>query len=195
MGVRGSVVEPDQLPWRWSLGVVLAGVAILVLDTVIAEISLSVRRHVSFVPQLRRVLLLRVTAVGSLLSMAPIWVIGLKESYVLAPLLAITTLLVFVSTRRAHDRAHEADHDPLTGLANRRTFAEQLMDACWRARSTGQRGAPRDGPRRVQGRQRSARAMTPATTSLIGVRRPACGPVCRSTPSRPVWVATSSPRC
>lgn len=130
MGVRGAVVDPDRLPWRWSLGVVLAGVAILVLDTVIAEISLSVRRHVSFVPQLRRVLLLRVTALGSLLSMAPIWVIGLKESFVLAPLLAITTLLVFVSTCRAHERAHEADHDPLTGLANRRAFAEQLTDAC-----------------------------------------------------------------
>ncbi len=130
MGVRGSVVAPENLPWRWSLGIVLAGITILVLDTVVIEIARAVRRNVSFVGPLRRTLLLRATAVGALLSLSPIWVIGLKEQFVLAPLLAITTVLVFVSTGRAHQRAHEADHDPLTGLANRRSFNDQLIDTC-----------------------------------------------------------------
>ncbi len=128
--VYGAVTQFDQIPWRWAMAIVLAGVALLVLDTVITEIAWSTQRHVSFVPPLRRGLSLRLTAVGSLLSLAPIWVIGMDTSIVLAPLLTITTGLVFASTRRAHERAHEADHDALTGLANRRTFANQLADAC-----------------------------------------------------------------
>jgi diguanylate cyclase (GGDEF)-like protein len=139
MDVRGSVTQFDRIPWRWSIAIVLAGVAILMLDTVITEIAQSAGRHVSFVPQLRRGLSLRLTAVGSLLSLAPIWVIGLDSSLVLAPLLVITTGLVFASTRRAHERAHEAGHDVLTGLPNRRTFADQLLDAC------GGFGAPTNG--------------------------------------------------
>ncbi len=128
MSVRGPVTQFEKIPWRWALAIVLAGVAILVLDTVITEVSASMRRRVSFVASLRRGLALRLTAVGSLLSLAPIWVIGIDSSVVLVPLLGITTILVFTSTRRALERAQEAHHDPLTGLANRRSFSEHLGD-------------------------------------------------------------------
>src|SRR4029079_1539527 len=68
-------------------------------------------------------------AEGALISLAPIWVIGIDFSLVMAPLLAITSILVFRSTRQALERAHEAHHDSLTGLANRRAFMDQLNDA------------------------------------------------------------------
>ena len=58
--------------------------------------------------------------------MAPIWVIGIDFSLVMAPL-AITSILVFRSTQ-AFERFHE-HHDSLTGLANRRAFMDQLNDA------------------------------------------------------------------
>lgn len=137
--VRGSVTQFDRIPWRWSLAIVLTGVAILLLEAVVTEIALSMRRRVSFIPPLRRGLALRLTAVGSLMSLAPIWVIGLGSGVVLAPLLGITTILVFASTRRSLERAHEAHHDPLTGLGNRRSFSEHLADAC------GGVGAPAAG--------------------------------------------------
>ena len=130
MGVRGPITQYERIPWRWAVAIVLAGVAILVLDTVVTEVSVSMRRRVNFIASLRRGLTLRITAVGPLLSLAPIWVIGIDSSLVLAPLLGITTILVFTSTRRALERAHEAHHDSLTGLANRRSFSERLGDAC-----------------------------------------------------------------
>jgi diguanylate cyclase (GGDEF)-like protein len=129
VGAAGSVAQFDRLPWRWSVAIVLCGVAMLVLDSVVSEIGLGLTRRTSFVPALRRVLAMRFTAVGSLLSLSPIWVIGLNSSLVLAPLLAITTVLVWASMRRALTRADEAHHDSLTGLPNRRSFSQHMTDA------------------------------------------------------------------
>ncbi len=129
VGAEGSVAQFDRLPWRWSLAIVLSGVVILVLDSVVSEIGLGLTRRVSFVPALRRVLAMRFTAVGALLSLSPIWVIGLNSSVVLLPLLAVTTVLVWASMRRGLTRADEAHHDALTGLPNRRAFSEHVSDA------------------------------------------------------------------
>ena len=134
MGVRGAITSFDQVPWDWAAAIVCAGLAILGLNATVAAISLSLQRRISFVALLRRGLGVRVTAEGAMLSLAPIWVIAIDFSLVLVPLLAITTLLVFRSTREALERSHEAIHDPLTGLANRRAFFDHLDDALTDAR-------------------------------------------------------------
>ena len=129
MDVHGSITVFDTVPWRWGLAIVLTGISIVAANGIQAAIELSLRRRVSFVSLLRRGVAARVTAEGALLSMAPLWVIGVDFSVVLIPLLGITTLLVFSSTRQALHRSHEANHDPLTGLLNRRSFLEQVGDA------------------------------------------------------------------
>jgi diguanylate cyclase len=134
MGVRGAITSFDTVPWDWAAAIVCAGLAILGLNAIVAAITLSVHRRISFVALLRRGLGVRVTAEGAMLSLAPIWVIAIDFSLVLVPLLAITTLLVFRSTREALEQSHEAIHDPLTGLANRRAFFDQLDDALTDAR-------------------------------------------------------------
>jgi diguanylate cyclase len=134
MDVRGAITSFDKVPWDWAAAIVCAGLAILGLNAIVAAITLSVHRRISFVALLRRGLGVRVTAEGAMLSLAPIWVIAIDFSLVLVPLLAITTLLVFRSTREALERSHEAIHDPLTGLANRRAFFDQLDDALTDAR-------------------------------------------------------------
>lgn len=128
--VRGPLTQFDDIPWRWAIAIVAAGAMIVALDTVVTEIATSVRRRLSFVRGLRRGLALRSIAVGSLLSLAPIWVIGVDSSVVLVPLLGIATGLVFASARRSLERTREAYVDVLTGLGNRRAFSEQLADAC-----------------------------------------------------------------
>ena len=57
--------------------------------------------------------------------------------------------------RLAEERAHDALHDPLTGLPNRRAFNDAVEAAMHRRRD--HRGAA-PGPRRLQGRQRHPRA-------------------------------------
>ena len=129
LGVRGAITQFDTVPWDWAVVIIVAGVAIIVLNTMVSAVTMSVRRKLSFVALLRRGFGIRVTAEGALLSLAPIWVIGIDFSFVLVPLLGITTVLVFRSTRVALERAHEAHHDQLTGLLNRGAFLDQLRDA------------------------------------------------------------------
>jgi diguanylate cyclase (GGDEF)-like protein len=129
LGVHGAITQFDSVPWDWALAIVLAGMSILLLNTVIAALSMSVRRNLSLLAMLRRNFATRITAEGALLSLAPIWVIGIDFSLVLIPLLGITTILVFKSTRQAFERAHEAHHDSLTGMLNRRAFLDQMNDA------------------------------------------------------------------
>jgi diguanylate cyclase len=129
MGVHGSITQDDQVPWDWGIAIVVAGMSIVGLNAAISAITISLRRRISFLALLRRGLGVRITAEGALISLAPLWVIGVDFSLVMVPLLAITSVLVFRSTRQALERAHEAHHDSLTGLANRRAFMDQLNDA------------------------------------------------------------------
>ena len=126
LGVDGSITQFGELPWRWAFAIVLSGVTIVVLNTAVAALSMSIRRRIRFLSLMQRGLAMRITAEGALLSLAPIWVIGIDFGLVLLPLLGITTTLVFRSTRQALERLHEAHHDSLTGLINRRSFLETL---------------------------------------------------------------------
>ncbi len=130
MGVEGAVAQADEGPWWTATAIVMSGLAILLLDTFITELAFAVHRRMSFEQRLRRGIGARSIAMGSLLSLAPLWVIGLHSNPVLMPLLVISTALVLTSTRRSLTRTHEALNDPLTGLANRRSFGASLDDAC-----------------------------------------------------------------
>ncbi len=112
--------------WRWVVGAASVGGIILLVDGVVTAIDDAARSRVALATGLAHGVGARVTAEGALLSLAPIWIVGVEFSRALAPLLAITTMLVFQSTRQAFERAYEARHDALTGLANRRAFVERV---------------------------------------------------------------------
>ncbi len=127
--VRGAITRADTMPLKWAAAIVVAGGTVLCLNALLAALAISIKRRISFVGLIQRGFGLRVTAEGALLSLAPIWVIGIDFSLGLAPLLGITTVLVHRSTRHALEQSHEAHHDPLTGLYNRRAFHEHVAEA------------------------------------------------------------------
>lgn len=124
-----GLAATDPVTWHRGGAIAAAGMSIVILNAFTAAIWMSARRRSSFLNLLRHGLATRVTAEGALLSLAPIWVIGLDLNPVIVPLLAITTILVFRSARQALEQAHEARHDQLTGLLNRRAFLQQVDDA------------------------------------------------------------------
>lgn len=126
---RSALATTGTESWNWAGTVASAGALIIVLNAFSASIWLSARRRASFVALMRHGLASRVTAEGALLSLAPLWVIGIDFNAVVVPILAITTILVFRSTRQALEQAHEARHDQLTGLLNRRTFLDVVNEA------------------------------------------------------------------
>lgn len=126
LGAHGSVTGFEQLPLDWSVAIMACGITILTLNAITASIMLAVRRRSSFVSLFQHGIGVRVTAEGAMLSLAPLWVIGVDFSPMLFPLLLIATMLVFRSTRQALEQSHEAHHDALTGMSNRRAFFAQL---------------------------------------------------------------------
>ena len=67
-----------------------------------------------------------ISADGALLALSPIFVVAIHFSLMMLPLLGVTALLIYQSTQQALRRAHEASHDGLTHLLNRRTFDNHL---------------------------------------------------------------------
>ena len=70
---------------------------------------------------------------------------------------------------------HQAHHDPLTGLANRALFSQQVREAL-EPGTAGRGGRDVHRPRRLQGRQRHARARRSATSCCAASPRGSCAP-------------------
>ncbi len=117
-----------RVSWQWVLVATMAGGAILLANGFVTSIDAAVRNRSPLTTALRGGVGARGTAEGALLSLAPIWIVGVSFSITLVPLLAVSTVLVFRSTKHAFERAYEARHDALTGLANRRAFLEAVTD-------------------------------------------------------------------
>ncbi len=137
-GLRGSMTRLDTIPLNWGLGILAAASTVLILNGVLTAIVIGLHTGSGFVATLRTGLALSMTADGALLSLAPMFVIAVDYSLVLVPLLATTSYIVIRSARNSLERAHEANHDPLTGLLNRRAFDDRLR------RTLGPSGEQRD---------------------------------------------------
>ncbi len=125
-GLRSSMTQLDTIPLQWGFGILAAAVTVLVLNGVLTATVIGLHTGAGFVATFRTGLALSMTADGALLSLAPVFVIAVDYSFVLVPLLATTSYIVIRSARSSLQRAHDADHDPLTGLLNRRAFDDRL---------------------------------------------------------------------
>jgi diguanylate cyclase (GGDEF)-like protein len=77
---------------------------------------------------MRRGLPLNVSTDGALVALSPIFTVVAQRSLLLLPLLVVTAGFVYRSTRTALDHEHEANHDVLTTLLNRRAFMQRVSD-------------------------------------------------------------------
>lgn len=125
-GLRGSMTDLDVIPIRWGVGILVAAGTVLAVNGVLTAIVIGLHTGSGFIDTIRTGLALSVTADGALLSLAPVFVIAVDYSFVLVPLLATTSYIVIRSARSSLQRAHDANHDPLTGLLNRRALDERL---------------------------------------------------------------------
>ena len=128
-GVHDGIADNDHLPITTGLGIVAAGIAIFLVNGLLTATVICLHQRVGLITMMRSGFILSMAVDGALLALAPVFVIAIEFSMLMLPLLAITSFLVFQSARTALQREHEASHDPLTMLLNRRAFDERLAIA------------------------------------------------------------------
>jgi diguanylate cyclase (GGDEF)-like protein len=124
--VHGPLFPGGEIPLRNGLAMLAGGVVVFVTNSLVTGLLLSLLEQETFITIMRQGFVLSMSADGAMLALAPVLVVSLEASLLMLPLLATTAFLVFQTARQALQRAHEANHDSLTQLLNRRSFTEAL---------------------------------------------------------------------
>ncbi len=125
-GLSSPITEAGKLSYRWGIGIVVAGALVFTANGLLTCVVLSLHYKTSLRSMMNRSFFLSISADGALLALSPIFVVAIEYSLLMLPLLGVTALLIYQSTQQALKRAHEANHDGLTHLLNRRTFENHL---------------------------------------------------------------------
>jgi predicted signal transduction protein with EAL and GGDEF domain len=125
-GVREPFFAEGTVPLRVGIAMMVSGGVVFFSNGVITGRLLSLLDGESFLRVMRQGLILSMSADGAMLALAPVLIVSLEASLLMLSLLATTAYLVFQTARQALRRAHEANHDPLTQLLNRRSFTQEV---------------------------------------------------------------------
>jgi diguanylate cyclase len=125
-GVDGALTETASIAPMTAIGVMIAGTAVFVINGFLTGQVMAIYHRTRLRSLLGRDFIVGISADGALLALSPVFVVAVTFSLYLLPLLFVTAALVFQSTQQALHRAHEANHDPLTKLFNRRAFAGHI---------------------------------------------------------------------
>jgi diguanylate cyclase (GGDEF)-like protein len=126
LGLRSPITDAGRLSYRWGIGIVVSGALVFTANGLLTCIVLAFHYKTSVRSMMGRSFFLSISADGALLALSPIFVVAIHFSLMMLPLLGVTALLIYQSTQQALRRAHEASHDGLTHLLNRRTFDNHL---------------------------------------------------------------------
>ena len=127
-GINGPLFASTSLPFSWGAAMILSGTLVFVTNGIVICYLLALLEGKRFVVMMREGFALTMSADAAMLALAPILVISLQFSMLMAPLIGTATFLVYQTARQALQRAHEANHDPLTHVLNRRAFNNELND-------------------------------------------------------------------
>ncbi|MGB8862336.1 MAG: EAL domain-containing protein, partial [Ilumatobacteraceae bacterium] len=126
LGLRSALTDGGRPSYRWAIGIAVAGALVFVANGFLTCVVLSLHYKISVRSMMGRSFFISISADGALLALSPIFVVAITYSLTMLPLLGVTALLIYQSTQQALRRAHEASHDSLTRLLNRRTFDHHL---------------------------------------------------------------------
>ena len=124
---------------RWLVAAATGAAVAFLLNSVITTVVVALAAREPVIASVRSGIFVNLSTDGTLLALSPVLAVVAVHSLLLLPLLLSAAWAVYHSTRMALARKYEADHDPLTGLANRRAFdaalgSAQAAAARWKTR-------------------------------------------------------------
>jgi diguanylate cyclase (GGDEF)-like protein len=125
-GQLDTIGSGSDLSVLWFVAIAAAGSTTFLVNGLATCIVLALHEGTRISTMLRRGLLLNFKSDGALIALAPIFVVVANRSILLLPLVVAVALFVHVNMRAALASEHEANHDVLTELLNRRAFTARL---------------------------------------------------------------------
>jgi diguanylate cyclase len=130
-GIDRPLTGDGAIPIISGFAILCSGLVVFITNGVVVCYVISVSSGEQFMRTMRDGFAISMAADGALLALAPIFLVSIEFSVMMVPLLLIAALIVYKSAVQAIDRAHEANHDTLTELRNRRSFvaeADRYLD-------------------------------------------------------------------
>jgi diguanylate cyclase (GGDEF)-like protein len=134
---RDALTDGDPHVW-WFGAFLLMCVVVLVLNSAFTGAVLGLVQRLPLWQMVRSGISRNLATDGMLVALAPIFVVVALRSLLFVPLLVLTAWAVYRSAQMGLTHQHEATHDRLTGLPNRRLFDEQAVAARYVAKQRQQ---------------------------------------------------------
>jgi diguanylate cyclase (GGDEF)-like protein len=129
MGRTATPGSPMAITGNDLPAIALAGLAFFVCNTLFVSQAVAFHSNDRLLRVIRDDLAYQGLTTGALLALSPVVVVVLERSVGLVPLLLLPLFAVYKNASASLEREHEALHDPLTGLPNRRLLLTQVVDA------------------------------------------------------------------
>ncbi|MVZ99353.1 EAL domain-containing protein [Actinomadura sp. LD22] len=137
--------------------IALAGAVYFLCNDTLVGSAVALHERVSLVKALRFDLGYQVLVHLALLGLAPLMVIAMDRSALFVPLILLPFIAVYLNASVAVRREHQALHDGLTGLPNRKLLIVRTEEALAEARGAEKRSAAlRRGPAALKPARRRA---------------------------------------